>query len=109
MKQYKLVNNLVGWVTFVIAAITYCMTIEPTASFWDCPEFITTGYKLEVGQPPRRTFLYAYRQLIQPVHKRPRPSGPDGKHHECPDECGVYLIPVLEYHTPRKKTWYARR
>ena len=43
MKQYKLVNNLVGWVTFVIAAITYCMTIEPTASFWDCPEFITTG------------------------------------------------------------------
>ena len=49
MKQYKLVNNLVGWFAFVIAAFTYCMTIEPTASFWDCPEFITTGYKLEVG------------------------------------------------------------
>ena len=48
MKQYKLVNNLVGWFAFVIAAFTYCMTIEPTASFWDCPEFITTGYKLEV-------------------------------------------------------------
>ena len=46
MKQYKLVNNLVGWLAFVIAAYTYCMTIEPTASFWDCPEFITTGYKL---------------------------------------------------------------
>ena len=43
MKQYKLVNNLVGWLAFVIAAYTYCMTIEPTASFWDCPEFITTG------------------------------------------------------------------
>lgn len=52
MKQYKLVNNLVGWLAFVIAAYTYCMTIEPTASFWDCPEFITTGYKLEVGHPP---------------------------------------------------------
>lgn len=52
MKQYKLVNNLVGWFAFVIAAFTYCMTIEPTASFWDCPEFITTGYKLEVGHPP---------------------------------------------------------
>ena len=51
MKQYKLVNNLVGWLAFVIAAYTYCMTIEPTASFWDCPEFITTGYKLEVGHP----------------------------------------------------------
>ena len=43
MKQYKTVNNLVGWITFLIAATVYCMTIEPTASFWDCPEFITTG------------------------------------------------------------------
>ena len=51
MKQYKLVNNLVGWLAFVIAAYTYCMTIEPTASFWDCPEFITTGYKLEATRP----------------------------------------------------------
>lgn len=57
MKQYKLVNNLVGWFAFVIAAITYCMTIEPTASFWDCPEFITTGYKLEVGHPPGAPFF----------------------------------------------------
>lgn len=57
MKQYKLVNNLVGWITFVIAAITYCMTIEPTASFWDCPEFIITGYKLEVGHPPGAPFF----------------------------------------------------
>ena len=48
MKQYKLVNNLVGWFAFLIAAVTYCSTVEPTASFWDCPEFITTGYKLEV-------------------------------------------------------------
>ena len=36
MKQYKTVNNLVGWITFLIAATVYCMTIEPTASFWDC-------------------------------------------------------------------------
>lgn len=42
-QQYNKINNLVGWITFVIAAFTYCMTIEPTASFWDCPEFITTG------------------------------------------------------------------
>ena len=52
MKQYNKINNLVGWLAFVIAAFTYCSTIEPTASFWDCPEFITTGYKLEVGHPP---------------------------------------------------------
>ena len=57
MKQYKLVNNLTGWLAFIIAAITYCMTVEPTASFWDCPEFITTGYKLEVGHPPGAPFF----------------------------------------------------
>ena len=57
MKQYKTVNNLVGWLTFIIAATVYCMTIEPTASFWDCPEFITTGYKLEVGHPPGAPFV----------------------------------------------------
>src|SRR5574344_698437 len=57
MKRYNLVNNIVGWMAFLVAAITYCMTIEPTASFWDCPEFITTGYKLEVGHPPGAPFF----------------------------------------------------
>ena len=57
MKQYKLVNNVVGWVAFLVAAFVYCSTIEPTASFWDCPEFITTGYKLEVGHPPGAPFF----------------------------------------------------
>ena len=57
MKQYKTVNNLVGWFVFIIAATVYCMTVEPTASFWDCPEFITTGYKLEVGHPPGAPFF----------------------------------------------------
>ena len=52
MKKYKLVNNGLGWITFVVAAITYTMTIEPTASFWDCGEFISSAYKLEVGHPP---------------------------------------------------------
>lgn len=57
MKQFKLVNNLLGWITFAIAAFTYCMTAEPTASFWDCPEFITTAFKLEVGHPPGAPFF----------------------------------------------------
>ena len=57
MKQYKLVNNLTGWITFLIAATVYLLTIEPTASFWDCGEFITTGYKLEVGHPPGAPFF----------------------------------------------------
>ena len=57
MKQYNLVNNVLGWLTFFVAAFVYCSTIEPTASFWDCPEFITTGYKLEVGHPPGAPFF----------------------------------------------------
>ena len=64
MKQYKNVNNLVGWITFIIAATVYCMTIEPTASFWDCPEFITTGYKLEVGHPPGAPFFMLVANLF---------------------------------------------
>ena len=50
--NYKRLNTIIGWLVFAVAAFTYCATIEPTASFWDCPEFITTGYKLEVGHPP---------------------------------------------------------
>ena len=57
MKQYRLVNNLTGWLTFLVAAFTYCMTVEPSASFWDCPEFITTAFKLEVGHPPGAPFF----------------------------------------------------
>ncbi len=52
MKQFKLANIIVGWVIFAIAAITYLLTIEPTASYWDCGEFIATAFKLEVGHPP---------------------------------------------------------
>ena len=52
MKQYRLFNNIFGWITFIIASSVYILTIEPTASFWDCGEFITTAYKIEVGHPP---------------------------------------------------------
>ena len=52
MKKYNIINNSLGWLCFVIAAVTYLLTLEPTASFWDCPEFISQGMKLEVGHPP---------------------------------------------------------
>ena len=71
MKHYNKINNLVGWTTFLIAAITYCMTIEPTASFWDCPEFITTGYKLEVGHPPGAPFFMLTANLFSQLASDP--------------------------------------
>jgi hypothetical protein len=57
MRNFKQLNIIVGWATFLVAAITYLMTIEPTASFWDCGEFITTSFKLEVGHPPGAPFF----------------------------------------------------
>ncbi len=52
MKYFKTCDRLVGWLTFAVAAVVYLMTIEPSASLWDCAEFIATSYKLEVGHPP---------------------------------------------------------
>ena len=57
MKRFRIVDNALGWLSFLIAAFVYCSTIEPTASFWDCPEFISTGYKLEIGHPPGAPFF----------------------------------------------------
>ncbi len=51
-KGYKFYNKVVGWIIFLVAATVYLMTIEPTASFWDCGEFITTAFTLQVGHPP---------------------------------------------------------
>ena len=65
MKRYNIINNAMGWLCFVIAAVTYLLTIEPTASFWDCPEFILQGFKLEVGHPPGNPiFMLAARFFI---------------------------------------------
>ncbi len=54
---FKLVNRITGWIVFIIAAVTYILTVEPTVSFWDCGEFITSSFKLEVGHPPGAPFF----------------------------------------------------
>jgi len=57
MKKYNLYNNITGWLVFIVAATTYLLTMEPTASYWDCPEFITTAYRMEIGHPPGAPFF----------------------------------------------------
>ncbi|MFO7574847.1 MAG: DUF2723 domain-containing protein [Bacteroidales bacterium] len=52
MKDFRFINNVTGWVVFLIAAVTYLFTMESTASLWDCGEFIASAYKMEVGHPP---------------------------------------------------------
>lgn len=52
MQHTKQINAILGWIVFLIAAVTYFMTLEPTVSWWDCGEFITSSFKLEVGHPP---------------------------------------------------------
>ena len=64
MKNIKQLNIIVGWLTFLVAAITYLLTIEPTTSFWDCGEFITTSFKLEVGHPPGAPFFMIMGRLF---------------------------------------------
>ena len=65
MRKYNFVNITLGWFMFIVAAVTYMLTLEPTASFWDCGEFISQGYKLEVGHPPGNPiFILAARFMI---------------------------------------------
>ena len=62
--SYRLINNVTGWVAFVVASITYILTVEPTASLWDCGEFITTSVGLQVGHPPGAPLFMIILSLI---------------------------------------------
>ena len=63
--SFKLINRVTGWVTFVIASMTYILTAESTASLWDCGEFITTSVGLQVGRGCLRYLLH--RQIPKPI------------------------------------------
>lgn len=57
MNSFRKINNITGWLTFLISAVVYLLTIEPTVSFWDCGEFILSAWKMQVGHPPGAPFF----------------------------------------------------
>ena len=64
MNQFKKLNNYIGWIVFLIASFVYLSTIEQTVSFWDCGEYISTAYKLEVGHPPGAPFFQLFGRIF---------------------------------------------
>ena len=70
IRKYEIVNTALGWLCFAVAALTYLLTVEPTASFWDCPEFISQGAKLEVGHPPGNPYFIACGTLLRHAFRR---------------------------------------
>ena len=71
MGKYKLINNALGWIVFLVASTVYLMTMEPTASFWDCGEFISSAFKLEVGHPPGAPFFMLTANLFTQLASDP--------------------------------------
>jgi tetratricopeptide (TPR) repeat protein len=71
MRTYKLFNNLLGWVAFIVASTVYLLTIEPSASFWDCGEFVSSAFKLEVGHPPGAPFFMLTANLFTQLASDP--------------------------------------
>ncbi|HPD65585.1 MAG TPA: DUF2723 domain-containing protein [Bacteroidia bacterium] len=63
-KRFNLINNILGWIIFIIAAIVYLLTMEPTVPLWDCGEFIAGSYKLEVVHPPGAPFFLMFNHLF---------------------------------------------
>ena len=70
-KTFSRIDTLTGWLAFTIAALTYCLTTEPSASLWDCPEFIASGYKLEIGHPPGAPFFMLTANLFAQLAATP--------------------------------------
>lgn len=72
-KRFNLLNNVLGWAAGLIAAIVYLLTIEPTASLWDCAEFIACDYRLEIGHPPGAPFYMLIYNIVSHL-------APDAQH-----------------------------
>ncbi len=109
MKRYNLINNITGWAVFIIAAFTYLLTIEPTASLWDCGEFIASAFKLEVGHPPGNpVFMIMARVFTLFAGGDVSKVCCNGKCNVSSRKCIYNSVPVLDNHTSGKENYYER-
>ena len=96
---FKKWNDFSGWIVFLIAAFVYGMTIEPTASFWDCPEFISCAEKLQVGHPPGAPFYMLVGNLFTQFASE---ASQVSWLVNCVVECRLHPVSFLEYHPVSK-------
>ena len=110
MKNYKLINNISGWTVFLIAAFTYLMTIEPTASLWDCGEFIASAFKLEVGHPPGNpVFMVMARFFTLFAGGNVSKVCRYGQCHVGSCKCIYNSLSFLDYYSPGKENYFLRK
>lgn len=95
--SFKKLNLIVGWLSFVLASTVYLLTMEPTASFWDCSEFIATSYKLEVGHPPGAPLFMMISRFFT-MFGGPRTGGRARQLDVGAGERGDGHVPVLDDH-----------
>ena len=106
MREFKFWNNTLGWVVFAIATISYLMTMEPTASLWDCSEFIATSYKLEVGHPPGAPLFMMLARLAAMLAPSPEyvPMMINGMNSVASGFCILFLFWTIT-HLARRILW----
>ena len=108
MKNYRLINNISGWAVFIVAAVTYLMTIEPTASLWDCGEFIASAFKLEVGHPPGNPVFMVMAGFLHFLRAEMFKSCCDGEFNVGTCKCIYNTVSFLDNHPSGKKNFIKR-
>ena len=93
-QSYNMTDRLLGGLVFVVAAVVYCLTVEPSASFWDCPEFILASHKLETGHSPGAPFFMLMANVVEQNNNYNFKFINEVKKYMLPDTGGGGVIPL---------------
>ena len=97
MKRFRLYEMITGLAVFVVAAVTYLLTVEPSVPFWDCGEFIASADKLEVGHPPGAPFFMLVGRVLAAFTSDPTHVAKVINSFSA--LCSHHTVPILDYHT----------